>query len=59
MNKEFYCKSKQISSYLIKNGSRLIRTEKDKGLIVFVFDYDDSIDKNLKQLESEKNRYLF
>ena len=59
MNKEFYCKSKQIADYFIKHGSNLLRTEKDKGSIVFVFEYDDSIDVNIRQFEIDRKKCMF
>lgn len=59
MAKEFYCKGKRLASYLIKNGSKLIKEEFIKGSKNYIFEYDESIDKNLEQWEIVKKRCLF
>ncbi len=55
MNKEFTCNSRPLAEYLKKNGSKFIRI--DKGL--FVFEYDDSIEDNLKRYEAIQKRCMF
>lgn len=59
MKKEFYCKGNQLANYLIKNGSVLLRTENKKGSVVYVFEYDESIDRNIDQYETDKRKWLF
>lgn len=59
MKKEFNCKGRQLANYLIKNGSTLLRTENKGGAVIHVFEYDDTIDRNIEQYEINKNRCLF
>lgn len=59
---EFYCKNKQIANYLVKHGSNLLRIEKSKkfdNILIFVFEKDDTIERNLDQWESNKKKCLF
>lgn len=58
MDNVYYCKSKRIADYLIDNGSKLMSIEYEDGF-VFVFKYDESIDKNLEQWEVDRKRCLF
>lgn len=57
--KEFLCKSRLMSDYLINNGSILIRIQKECGSPVFVFEYDDTIDKNINSFEENRRKCLF
>lgn len=59
MVKEFCCKGRQLADYLIKNGSKLIKEEFIKGSKSYIFEYDESIDKNLEQWGIAKKRCLF
>ena len=59
MSDIFLCKGKPLSDYLIKHGSKLIRTENKDGFFVYVFELDDTIDKNLEQWKIDKKRCLF
>ena len=60
----FCCKGKRLANYLIEHGSKIIRIDcdqksKEKGFLLFIFERDETIDKNLKQWETDKNTYLF
>ena len=59
MSKEFYCNGRQLSDYLIKHGSKLLRTENKNGAVVHVFEYDESIDRNIEQYELDRRKWLF
>lgn len=59
MSKEFNCKGKQLANYLVKEGSKLLRTERSDGSVVFVFEYDDYIDKIIGEWETNKKKWLF
>lgn len=60
MDKElFYCKSKRIADYLTKHGSRLVKTEKRDGSMIYVFEKDDSVFENLDNLDIDMRRCLF
>lgn len=59
MKKEFCCKGKQLANYLIKRGSKLLRIENKNGVDVHIFEYDESIDKNIEQYELDKKKWLF
>ena len=59
MDKEFRCNGKRLADYLIKNGSKLIKTEFVNGCKAYVFEYDESIDENLERWEVAKKRCLF
>ena len=59
MSKEFNCKGKQLANYLVNEGSKLLRTERSDGSVVFVFEYDDSIDKIIGEWETNKKKWLF
>lgn len=61
-NETFCCKGKRLANYLIEHGSKLIRIDNDqksKGFLVFIFEKDESINKNLEQWEIDKKKYLF
>lgn len=60
--KTFCCKGKRLANYLISHGSKLIRVDNDqksKGFLVFIFEKDESIERNLEKWELDKNKYLF
>ena len=59
MKKEFCCKGKQLADYLVKHGSKLLRIENKNGVDVHIFEYDESIDKNINQYEVDKKKWLF
>ena len=57
----FVCKSKRLANYLIENGNPLIRIDTDqkaKGFLVFLFEKNELLNKNLKKWENDKNTYL-
>ena len=57
----FVCKSKRLANYLIENGNPIIRIDTDqkaKGFLVFLFEKNELLNKNLKKWESDKNTYL-
>ena len=54
-NKEFVCNSKMLADYFVKHGSKLLKIENG----VFVFEYDDSINVNLKQFEIDYKKCMF
>ena len=61
-NKTFCCKGKRLANYLIEHGSKIIRIDNDqksKGFLVFIFENDESINKNLEQWEIDRKKYLF
>ncbi len=58
----FVCKGKRLANYLIEHGSKIVRIDCDqkaKGFLVFIFERDETIDRNLKQWETDKVTYLF
>jgi hypothetical protein len=59
MNEVFYCKGRRLANFLISNGSKIIRIDKEDGLFIFVFEYDDSIDVNIKKWEANLKRCYF
>lgn len=60
MDKElFYCKGKRIADYLIKHGSKFVKTEKRDGDIVYIFEKDESIFENLDKLNVDMRRCMF
>lgn len=59
MSRTFCCKGRQLADYLVRHGSKLIETGRDMGVATFIFEYDDSIDKNLRQWEENKKKWLF
>lgn len=59
MNDIFYCKGSKLADYLIKNGSEFIESIFENGKIVYVFKYDESIDKNIEKWELDKRKWLF
>ena len=59
MEKEYRCKGNRLAKYLIEYGSTLIRCEREDGDIVFVFEYDSTIDSNIAHWEAMKKRSMF
>lgn len=59
MAKEFNCKGKLLADYLIQRGSKLIKINYSNGIPVFVFEYDESIDKNIIQWETDRDKCWF
>lgn len=59
MDNTFLCKNKQLSDYLIKHGSKLIRIDTDGEKTVYVFSFDDTINDNLDKWEIDRKRCLF
>ena len=59
MNEVFYCKGRRLANFLISNGSKIIRIDKEDGLFIFVFEYDDLIDVNIKKWEANLKRCYF
>lgn len=60
--KTFCCKGKRLANYLIEHGSKIIRIDcdqKSRGFLVFIFENDESIDRNLELWEKDKKKYLF
>lgn len=54
-NKRFSCNDRQLSSYLINHGSKLICVENG----IYIFEYDDSIDDNLRMFEDALKKCMF
>ena len=57
----FVCKSKRLANYLIENGSHISKIDTDKnskGFLVFLFEKNEQLDKNLKKWEKDKNTFL-
>lgn len=57
----FVCKSKRLANYLIENGSKIVRIDCDqkaKGFLVFLFESDESIKRNLDKWNVDKEIYL-
>ena len=59
MENEFRCKGMSLANYLIAHGSNLVRNEQEDGDIVFVFEYDETIDDNVASWEFMLNRCMF
>lgn len=56
MNNTFICKGKQLADYLIKNGSKLI---KSNGLNTFYFEKDETIEINLSMWNKLNKMSMF
>lgn len=57
----FVCKSKRLANYLIENGNSVIRIDTDqkaKGFLVFLFEKNELLNKNLEKWDTEKETYL-
>lgn len=55
----FYCKSKRLYDYLVKHGSKFVKSDKLNGTFVYVFENDESININLDLWESDIKKCLF
>lgn len=57
----FLCKSKRLANYLIENGNPVIRIDTDqkaKGFLVFLFEKNDLLNRNLTKWDVDKFTYL-
>ena len=57
----FVCKSKRLANYLIENGNPVKRIDTDqkaKGFLVFLFEKNELLNKNLERWDDVKNTYL-
>lgn len=57
----FVCKGKRLANYLIEHGSPVIRIDTDqksKGFLVFIFEEDELLNKNLQSWTKDKDTYL-
>jgi uncharacterized UPF0146 family protein len=57
----FCCRGKRLANYLIEHGSKIVRIDCDqkaKGFLVFIFEDDDSIKKNMQTWKKDKEMYL-
>lgn len=59
MDDEYYCKSKIIADYLIKNGSVLLRKEKQKDGTVYIFIKDQMLLDNIELWQEKRQKVLF
>lgn len=59
MISEFNCNNKRLADYLSMNGSKLIRIDDKDGNVKYIFEYDDSIDRNLESYEANFKRCMF
>lgn len=59
MSDMFYCKGRRLANFLLANGSKMIRINKEDGEFIFVFEYDDSIDENIGKWEANLKRCYF
>ena len=58
----FCCKGKRLANYQMEYSHKKIRfdnKQNSKKYMIFKFNKDDSIDKNLEQWEKDKKKYLF
>lgn len=57
----FVCKSKRLANYLIENGNsvkRIDTDQKSKGFLVFLFDKNELLNRNLNKWKTDKEKYL-
>lgn len=59
MNDVFYCRGRRLANFLLDNGSKIIRIDKEEGSFVFVFEYDESIESNIEKWEANLKRCYF
>lgn len=59
MNCEFTCKGKKLADYLVGHGAALLRTERNNGTTLFVFENNGAIDELINKWESDKKKWLF
>ena len=55
----FSCNNKRLADYLVMSGSKLIRIDKENGSVEYIFEHDDSIDRNLESYEANFKRCMF
>lgn len=53
--KKFSCNDRQLSIYLKNHGSKLVCIENG----IYIFEYDDSIEENLKAFENIQEKCMF
>lgn len=57
----FVCKGKRLANYLIEHGSPVVRIDTDnntKGFLVFLFENNELLNKNLQSWSMDKDTYL-
>lgn len=54
-SKKFSCNDRQLGTYLNSHGSKLICIENG----VYIFEYDDSIEDNLRSFERLQEKCMF
>ena len=57
----FVCKSKRLANYLIENSSPIVRIDTDqksKRFLVFLFEKNEFLNKNLEKWRIDKETYL-
>lgn len=57
----FVCKSKRLANYLIENGNPVIRIDIDQkanGFLVFLFEKNELLNRNLDKWRIDKETYL-
>lgn len=59
MSDVFYCKGRRLANFLLNNGSKIIRIDKEEDTFVFVFEYDESIESNIEKWEANLKRCYF
>lgn len=61
MSNLFVCKSKRLANYLIENGNSVLKIDIDqkaKGFLVFLFEKNELLSKNLEKWRIDKEKYL-
>lgn len=59
MDNIFTCKGKLLADYLIAHGSKLKKIDRNNGDFTFIFEYDESIEKNIEQWEADMKKCMF
>ena len=57
----YVCKGKRQANYFLDCGCRLIRIDCDqqsKGFLVFIFEWNDMLDKAMELWKTDKDTYL-
>ena len=57
----FVCKGKRLANYLIEHGSPVVKIDIDdkaKGFLVFLFEKNELLNKNLQSWSIDKETYL-
>ena len=58
--KLYVCKGKRQANYFLENGCSMIRIDCDqqsKGFLVFIFEWNDALDRAMKLWRVDKNTY--